>query len=90
TPLLVRSSSDSALNPQTTETKPSYNEDGTVMVASPDVEGPTGMERAQGKHTFSGRASPPPDPEKALYPFPAQDHGLGLGGCFTLGSKLLQ
>ncbi|MED6247296.1 hypothetical protein ATANTOWER_022002, partial [Ataeniobius toweri] len=54
TPLLVRSSSDSALNPQTTETKPSYNEDGTVMVASPDVEGSTGMERAQGKHTFSG------------------------------------
>ncbi|KAM4561503.1 partitioning defective 3 homolog B-like isoform 1-T1 [Fundulus diaphanus] len=54
TPLLVRSSSDSALSPQTTETGTSYNENNTVMEASPDVEGPTGMEQAPGKHTFIG------------------------------------
>ncbi|XP_054908776.1 partitioning defective 3 homolog B-like isoform X4 [Poeciliopsis prolifica] len=54
TPLLVRSSSDSALNPQTTETEPSYNEDSTVMAAGAEVEGPRGMERAPVKNTFSG------------------------------------
>lgn len=32
TPLLVRSSSDSALGPQLTETEPSVNEGNTVMV----------------------------------------------------------
>ncbi|PWA31239.1 hypothetical protein CCH79_00002970 [Gambusia affinis] len=67
TPLLVRSSSDSALNPQTTETEPSYNEDSTVMLsewviwvdrmvgaAGAEVEGPRGMERVPVKNTFSG------------------------------------
>ncbi|XP_032423748.1 partitioning defective 3 homolog B-like isoform X1 [Xiphophorus hellerii] len=54
TPLLVRSSSDSALNPQTTETEPSYNEDSTVMAAGAEVEGPRGMERAPVKNIFSG------------------------------------
>ncbi|KAM4731547.1 partitioning defective 3 homolog B-like isoform 3-T3 [Anableps anableps] len=54
TPLLVRSSSDSALSPQTTEMESSYNEDSTVMAAGPEVEGPRGMERASGKNAFSG------------------------------------
>ncbi|XP_041662560.1 partitioning defective 3 homolog B isoform X2 [Cheilinus undulatus] len=53
TPLLVRSSSDSALSPQPTEPEPSPSEDTSVMAASPAVEKPAGMERPQGKHTFS-------------------------------------
>ncbi|KAI3356485.1 hypothetical protein L3Q82_017691, partial [Scortum barcoo] len=55
TPLLVRSSSDSALSPQPPEPEPSPSEDTAVMAASPAVERPAGVERAQGKHTFSGR-----------------------------------
>ncbi|GLD59104.1 partitioning defective 3 homolog B-like protein [Lates japonicus] len=54
TPLLVRSSSDSALSPQLTETEPSLNEDTSEMAAGPAVERPAGVDRAQGKHTFSG------------------------------------
>ncbi|KAM7380782.1 hypothetical protein PAMP_004055 [Pampus punctatissimus] len=54
TPLLVRSSSDSALGPQPSETESSLNEDTTVMAAGSTVERPTGVERPQGKHTFSG------------------------------------
>ncbi|XP_069554997.1 partitioning defective 3 homolog B isoform X2 [Brachyistius frenatus] len=54
TPLLVRSSSDSALSPQPTETDPSFNEDTTGMAASCAVERPAGVERAQGKLTFNG------------------------------------
>nr|XP_043869058.1 partitioning defective 3 homolog B isoform X4 [Solea senegalensis] len=53
TPLLVRSSSDSALNPQLTESEPSHNGDATEMVACPAVERPAGADRAQGKHAFS-------------------------------------
>lgn len=53
TPLLVRSSSDSALSPQPTETEASLNEDTGVMAASPAVEKPAGVERPQGKHTFN-------------------------------------
>ncbi|XP_041857189.1 partitioning defective 3 homolog B isoform X2 [Melanotaenia boesemani] len=53
TPLLVRSSSDSALGPQTAEAEPSFTEDTAVMAASPAVERPAGMDRAQGKHTFN-------------------------------------
>ncbi|XP_049450233.1 partitioning defective 3 homolog B-like isoform X2 [Epinephelus fuscoguttatus] len=54
TPLLVRSSSDSALSPQPTETEPSLHEDTTGMAASPAVERPAGVDRPQGKHTFNG------------------------------------
>ncbi|XP_042281771.1 partitioning defective 3 homolog B isoform X2 [Thunnus maccoyii] len=54
TPLLVRSSSDSALGPQPSETEPSLNEDTTMMAASPAVERPAGVEKPQGKHTFNG------------------------------------
>ncbi|XP_030614412.1 partitioning defective 3 homolog B isoform X2 [Archocentrus centrarchus] len=54
TPLLVRSSSDSALNPQPAETEPSFSEDATLMAAAPTVERPAGVDRAQAKHTFSG------------------------------------
>ncbi|XP_026151014.1 partitioning defective 3 homolog B-like isoform X3 [Mastacembelus armatus] len=54
TPLLVRSSSDSALSSQPTETEPSLSEDTTVMAAGPAVERPVGVDRALGKHTFSG------------------------------------
>ncbi|XP_029385907.1 partitioning defective 3 homolog B-like isoform X3 [Echeneis naucrates] len=54
TPLLVRSSSDSALGPQLTETEPPLNEDTTEMAVSPAVEKLAGVDRAQGKHTFSG------------------------------------
>ncbi|CAB1449271.1 unnamed protein product, partial [Pleuronectes platessa] len=50
TPLLVRSSSESALSPQVTET--SHNADTSEMAAAPAAEGPVGMERAQGKHAF--------------------------------------
>uniref|UniRef100_UPI003AAD4151 partitioning defective 3 homolog B-like n=1 Tax=Centroberyx gerrardi TaxID=166262 RepID=UPI003AAD4151 len=53
TPLLVRSSSDSALGPQPTETEPPLTEDTAVVAASPAVERPAGMERPQGKHTFN-------------------------------------
>ncbi|XP_071328816.1 partitioning defective 3 homolog B isoform X8 [Trachinotus anak] len=54
TPLLVRSSSDSALSPPLTEAEPSLSEDTTDMAASAAVERPAGVDRAQGKHTFSG------------------------------------
>nr|XP_046260850.1 partitioning defective 3 homolog B isoform X2 [Scatophagus argus] len=55
TPLLVRSSSDSALGPQLTETEPSsVNEDTSMMAASPAVERPAGVDRPQGKHSFNG------------------------------------
>ncbi|KAM3608205.1 uncharacterized protein V6R79_020977 [Siganus canaliculatus] len=54
TPLLVRSSSDSALSPQPTEVEPPLNEDTAVMAASPTVERLTGTDRPQGKHPFSG------------------------------------
>ncbi|KAM9709788.1 partitioning defective 3 homolog B-like isoform 2-T3 [Menidia menidia] len=40
TPLLVRSSSDSALGPQTTETQPPFTEDSTGMAVSPAGERP--------------------------------------------------
>ncbi|XP_029936619.1 partitioning defective 3 homolog B-like isoform X2 [Myripristis murdjan] len=52
TPLLVRSSSDSALGPQPTEPEPHLPED-TTVAASPTVERPAGMDRPQGKHTFN-------------------------------------
>ncbi|XP_035859987.1 partitioning defective 3 homolog B-like isoform X4 [Sander lucioperca] len=57
TPLLVRSSSDSALSPQPTETEHSLSEDTAGMTASPAaaaVERPAGVDRPQGKHTFNG------------------------------------
>ncbi|XP_044072439.1 partitioning defective 3 homolog B isoform X2 [Siniperca chuatsi] len=54
TPLLVRSSSDSALSSQPTDTEPSLNEDTAMMAASPAVERPVGVDRSHGKHTFSG------------------------------------
>ncbi|XP_034740639.1 partitioning defective 3 homolog B-like isoform X3 [Etheostoma cragini] len=57
TPLLVRSSSDSALSPQPTEPEHSLNEDTAGMTASPAaaaVERPAGVDRPQGKNTFSG------------------------------------
>ncbi|XP_030284431.1 partitioning defective 3 homolog B isoform X1 [Sparus aurata] len=54
TPLLVRSSSDSALGPQPTETEPSLNEDTAVMAASPAVARPAGVDLTQIKHTFAG------------------------------------
>ncbi|KAF1382340.1 hypothetical protein PFLUV_G00142750 [Perca fluviatilis] len=57
TPLLVRSSSDSALSPQPTETEHSLNEDTAGMTASPAaaaVERPAGVDRPQGKQTFNG------------------------------------
>ncbi|XP_032385448.1 partitioning defective 3 homolog B isoform X4 [Etheostoma spectabile] len=57
TPLLVRSSSDSALSPQPTEPEHSLNEDTAGMTASPvaaAVEKPAGVDRPQGKNTFSG------------------------------------
>ncbi|XP_037831918.1 partitioning defective 3 homolog B isoform X2 [Kryptolebias marmoratus] len=53
TPLLVRSSSDSALNPQTTETETAASEDRIAMAASPAGEKPTGVDGAQSKHTFN-------------------------------------
>ncbi|XP_074550689.1 partitioning defective 3 homolog B-like isoform X2 [Halichoeres trimaculatus] len=53
TPLMVRSSSDSALGPQSSETEPSFSEDSALMAASPAVERPAGVERPQGKHAFS-------------------------------------
>ncbi|XP_028248920.1 partitioning defective 3 homolog B-like isoform X4 [Parambassis ranga] len=56
TPLLVRSSSDSALSPQPTETE-IFNEDTPVMSASPAVERLAGVERAQGTPTFNGSLS---------------------------------
>ncbi|XP_054471402.1 partitioning defective 3 homolog B isoform X2 [Anoplopoma fimbria] len=46
TPLLVRSSSESALSPQPTETGPSLNEEAIGMAAGPAVP--------QGKHSFNG------------------------------------
>ncbi|XP_008293400.1 partitioning defective 3 homolog B [Stegastes partitus] len=54
TPLLVRSSSDSALSPQPAETEASFHEDLAVMAAGPAVERQAGLDRAHGKHTFSG------------------------------------
>ncbi|XP_063353370.1 partitioning defective 3 homolog B isoform X1 [Pelmatolapia mariae] len=53
TPLLVRSSSDSALSPQPAESEPSFKEDNTLMAAGPTVERPAGVERPA-KHPFSG------------------------------------
>ncbi|KAM9850884.1 partitioning defective 3 homolog B isoform 2-T2 [Aulostomus maculatus] len=57
TPLLVRSSSDSALSPQAAEIKPSLHEDTTVMAASPPVERPAGVDRPQVKYTLNGSHS---------------------------------
>ncbi|XP_068429061.1 partitioning defective 3 homolog B isoform X2 [Clinocottus analis] len=54
TPLLVRSSSDSALSPQPTETRPPLNEEAVGMAASPAVERQAGVDRPQGKHTSAG------------------------------------
>ncbi|XP_068602336.1 partitioning defective 3 homolog B [Brachionichthys hirsutus] len=54
TPLLVRSSSDSALGLQPTETEASFNEDAAVMAARPNVRRPAGVDRPQSKHTFNG------------------------------------
>ncbi|XP_015242736.1 PREDICTED: partitioning defective 3 homolog B-like [Cyprinodon variegatus] len=71
TPLLVRSSSDSALSPQSTDTEPSYSEDSSTMAASPDVEGPTGMKRAQGKQTFSSSLT-------RTVEIPGEDSPLGI------------
>ncbi|XP_059198420.1 partitioning defective 3 homolog B isoform X2 [Centropristis striata] len=53
TPLLVRSSSESALSPQPTETEASLNKDAAGMAASPAVERPAGVDRSQGKHTYN-------------------------------------
>lgn len=53
TPLLVRSSSDSALSPPPSETEPSYNGDNSLMAASPAIEKPMGVERPQAKHIFN-------------------------------------
>ncbi|XP_008327329.1 partitioning defective 3 homolog B isoform X2 [Cynoglossus semilaevis] len=53
TPLLVRSSSDSALGPQIKENEPSHNEDATETGAVPAGERPAGIDRAPGKHSFS-------------------------------------
>ncbi|XP_065817950.1 partitioning defective 3 homolog B isoform X1 [Labrus bergylta] len=53
TPLLVRSSSESALGPQPAETDSSLNEDTGAMAAGPAGERPAGVERPQGKHAFS-------------------------------------
>ncbi|KAM6934851.1 partitioning defective 3 homolog B-like [Xenentodon cancila] len=53
TPLLVRSSSDSALGPQP-EAEPSFTEDNSVMAAGAAVETPAPADRAQGKHPFNG------------------------------------
>ncbi|XP_031714589.1 partitioning defective 3 homolog B [Anarrhichthys ocellatus] len=55
TPLLVRSSSDSALSPQPTETGPSLNQEAVGMAAGPTVERQAGVDRLQGKLTFNGR-----------------------------------
>ncbi|XP_029980366.1 partitioning defective 3 homolog B-like isoform X3 [Sphaeramia orbicularis] len=54
TPLLVRSSSDSALGPQSTETESSLNDETAMMAAGPAVERPAGVERPHGKHTING------------------------------------
>lgn len=54
TPLLVRSSSDSALGPQSAEAQPSLSEDHTVMGGSPDAERPAGVDRSLAKHTSGG------------------------------------
>ncbi|XP_033990188.1 partitioning defective 3 homolog B isoform X1 [Trematomus bernacchii] len=51
TPLLVRSSSDSALSPQPTDSEPPFSEDTTGMAASPAVEKPAGVDRPPSKHT---------------------------------------
>ncbi|XP_034042512.1 partitioning defective 3 homolog B-like isoform X2 [Thalassophryne amazonica] len=53
-PLLVRSSSDSALSPLSAESEPYASEDVRVMAASQAVERPAGTDRQQGKHTSSG------------------------------------
>ncbi|XP_020775984.2 partitioning defective 3 homolog B isoform X2 [Boleophthalmus pectinirostris] len=50
TPLLVRSSSDSALNPPPTETGPSLPEDPAPMIASPAVPA---SDRSYNKHSFN-------------------------------------
>ncbi|XP_036065454.1 partitioning defective 3 homolog B isoform X2 [Oryzias melastigma] len=51
TPLLVRSSSDSALTPQT-EAEGSFSEEASVKTAGPSVEKPGGADGA--KHSFNG------------------------------------
>lgn len=53
TPLLVRSSSDSALSPQSTEIESSLTEDTTPMGASPVVERPMAADRSYGIHTLN-------------------------------------
>ncbi|XP_053732799.1 partitioning defective 3 homolog B isoform X3 [Synchiropus splendidus] len=55
TPLLVRSSSDSALGPQIADSESSLTED-TTLAAHPTVEKPVGVERHQSKHTFNSRS----------------------------------
>ncbi|XP_034417137.1 partitioning defective 3 homolog B [Cyclopterus lumpus] len=55
TPLLVRSSSDSALSPQPTETGPAFNEETVGTAAGPAVERQAGVDRPQGKHPSTGR-----------------------------------
>ncbi|KAJ0005943.1 hypothetical protein NQD34_015837, partial [Periophthalmus magnuspinnatus] len=50
TPLLVRSSSDSALNPPSTESGPSLPEDPTPMIAGPAVPA---TDRFYNKHAFN-------------------------------------
>ncbi|XP_068557781.1 partitioning defective 3 homolog B-like [Cebidichthys violaceus] len=54
TPLLVRSSSDSALSPQPTESGASLSEEAVGMAAGPAVERQAGVDRPQGKNTFNG------------------------------------
>ncbi|KAF3842917.1 hypothetical protein F7725_001766 [Dissostichus mawsoni] len=51
TPLLVRSSSDSALSPQPTDSEAPLSEDTTGMAASPAVEKAAGVDRPPSKHT---------------------------------------
>ncbi|XP_063743937.1 partitioning defective 3 homolog B isoform X2 [Eleginops maclovinus] len=54
TPLLVRSSSDSALSPQPADSEPPLSEDTTGMAASPAVEKPAGVDRPPSKHSYNG------------------------------------
>nr|XP_010792639.1 PREDICTED: collagen alpha-1(XVIII) chain-like [Notothenia coriiceps] len=55
TPLLVRSSSDSALSPQPTDSEPPLSEDTTGMAASPAVEKAAGLDRPPSNHTSNDR-----------------------------------
>uniref|UniRef100_A0A3Q0SFR3 Par-3 family cell polarity regulator beta b n=1 Tax=Amphilophus citrinellus TaxID=61819 RepID=A0A3Q0SFR3_AMPCI len=54
TPLLVRSSSDSALNPQPAETEPSFSEDATLMILGEDS--PLGIHVVPYCSSLSGRS----------------------------------